>query len=333
MGHKPIKRIAVTGSAGQIAYSLLFRIANGDLLGADQPIALHLLDLPPFLEGLKGVAMELDDCAFPLLKEIKVGVQPEEMFGGVHYALLVGAKPRGPGMERKDLLSENGKIFVEQGKALNRVASKEVRVLVVGNPCNTNCLIALHQAPDLPRTSFHAMTRLDQNRAVHQLAVKAHVGVDEVTGVAIWGNHSSTQVPDFVNGKIGAKPILEVIHDRKWLEGEFFTKVQKRGAEVIAARGKSSAASAAHAAICAMRSILVPTSSGQCFSSAVYSHGNPYGVRDDLIFSFPCKSKGHGEFEIISGLTLDQFLKEKIALTQKELVEERDLVAPLLRGH
>ena len=329
---KPIKRIAITGSAGQIAYSLLFRIANGDLLGPDQPVALHLLDLPVGLEGLKGVAMELEDCVFPLLKEVKVGSDPEEMFGGVHYALLVGAKPRGPGMERKDLLGENGKIFVEQGRALNRAASKDVRVLVVGNPCNTNCLIALHNAPDLPRNQFHAMTRLDQNRAVSQLALKAKVGIEEVTHVAIWGNHSSTQVPDFVNGKIHGQPVADVIRDRKWLENDFFAKVQKRGAEVIAARGKSSAASAAHAAIGAMRSVVVPTPQGQWFSSGVIAKGNPYGIDEDLVFSFPCRSQGRGDFEIVSGLTIDPFLKEKIALTQKELKEERDLVAHLLRG-
>lgn len=329
--NKPIQRVAVTGGAGQIAYSLLFRIANGDLLGPDQPIALHLLDLQE--EALKGVAMELDDSVFPLLKEVKIGTNPEEIFGGVHYAFLVGAKPRGPGMERKDLLGDNGKIFVEQGKALNRTASKDVRVLVVGNPCNTNCLIAMHHAPDLPRKHFHAMTRLDQNRAVFQLAKKANVGIEKVSHLVIWGNHSSTQVPDFVNAKIGGQPAVKVIQDREWLEGEFISKIQKRGAEVIAARGKSSAASAANAAIGAMRSIVFPTTPGNWFSSAVYSAGNPYGIDEDLVFSFPCHSSGHGDFQIISGLQIDPFLKEKIALTQKELREERDLVAHLLRGN
>ena len=330
--NKTVKRVAVTGSAGQIAYSLLFRIANGDLLGPDQPVALHLLDLPAFVDGLKGIAMELDDCVFPLLKEVKIGSDPEEVFGGVHYALLVGAKPRGPGMERKDLLADNGKIFVEQGKALNAAASKDVRVLVVGNPCNTNCLIAMRHAPDLPKNHFHAMTRLDQNRAVFQLAAKAKTGIQEVANVTIWGNHSSTQVPDFVNARIHGRPATEVIHDRNWLEGEFVAKIQKRGAEVIAARGKSSAASAANAAIGAMRSILFPTPQGHWFSSGVYSKGNPYEIAEDLVFSFPCRSNGNGDFEIISGLTIDRFLKEKIALTQKELMEERDLVAHLLRG-
>lgn len=328
---KPLKRIAVTGAAGQIAYSLLFRIAQGDFLGPDQPIALHLLDLPVSEQMLKGIKMELDDCVFPLLKEVRIGSQAEEIFGGVHYAFLVGAKPRGPGMERKDLLADNGKIFVEQGKALGRVASKDVRVLVVGNPCNTNCLIAMHHAPDLPRSHFQAMTRLDQNRAVYQLAAKAHVDPTEVTHVTIWGNHSSTQVPDFVNAKIHGRSVLKVLTDRQWLEKEFVSIIQKRGAEVIAARGKSSAASAAHAALGALRAVTEPTPQGHWFSAAVLATGNPYGIDEELVFSFPCRSKGQGDIEIVPGLTLDSYLKEKIALTQKELMEERDLIRGLLR--
>lgn len=328
---KPLKRIAITGGAGQIAYSLIFRIAAGDLFGPDQPIALHLLDLPQFEGNLKGVAMELDDCVFPLLKEVKIGSKAEEIFGGVHCALLVGAKPRGPGMERKDLLADNGKIFVEQGKALNRVASKDVRVFVVGNPCNTNCLIAMHHAPDLPRSHFFAMTRLDQNRAVFQLAKKANTSVEEVTHVVIWGNHSSTQVPDFLNAKVHGRPATEVIQDRKWLENEFIPMIQKRGAEVIAARGKSSAASAANAIVGSIRSLYTPTHSGQWFSLAVPSTNNPYGIPEDLVFSFPCKSQGRGDWEIVPGLQIDAFLKEKLRLTQKELMEERDLIAPLLK--
>lgn len=323
-----IKRIAVTGGAGQIAYSLIFRIANGDFLGPNQPIALHLLDLPEGVEMLKGVKMELDDCVFPLLKEVQIGSRAEEIFSGVHYAFLVGAKPRGPGMERKDLLADNGKIFVEQGKALNRAASKDVRVLVVGNPCNTNCLIAMHHAPDLPRKNFYAMTRLDQNRAIYQLALKAKTGIEEVTHVAIWGNHSSTQVPDFVNAKIHGNPVVQAIADRKWLENEFVSIIQKRGAQVIAARGKSSAASAANAAIGALRSIIAPT---PWFSSGVYAKGNPYGIEEDLVFSFPCRSQGRGDSEIVPGLQIDAFLQEKIAITQKELMEERDLVRGLLK--
>lgn len=329
--NKPVKKVAVTGAAGQIAYSLLFRIAHGDFLGPDQPIELHLLDLPMNDEVLKGTKMELDDCVFPLLKKIHIGHQAEEIFGGVHYAFLVGAKPRGPGMERKDLLADNGKIFVEQGKALNRVASKDVRVLVVGNPSNTNCLIAMNNAPDLPRHHFMSMMRLDQNRAVYQLAEKAKVSLQEVTHVAVWGNHSSTQVPDFVNAKIHGSPATKVITDRKWLENDFVPLIQKRGAQVIAARGKSSAASAANAAIGAMKSITEPTVPGQWFSAGVYSAGNPYGIDEDLVFSFPCKSNGRGDYEIVSGLMIDSFLKEKIAITQKELMEERDLIRGLLR--
>ncbi len=326
-----MKKIAVTGAAGQIAYSLIFRIAAGDFLGADQPVALHLLDLPVLNETLKGVKMELDDCVFPLLKEVRIGSVAEELFGGVDYAFLVGSKPRGPGMERKDLLGDNGKIFVEQGRALNRAASKGVRVLVVGNPCNTNCLIAIHHAPDIPRNHFFSMTRLDQNRGVFQLAAKARVGVEQVTHMTIWGNHSSTQVPDFINAKIDGAPATERIPDRKWLEHDFVPIVQKRGAEVIAARGKSSAASAAHAALWALKSITEPTSKGGWFSSGLYSNGNPYGIEEDLVFSFPCRSREGGDVEIVKGLHIDSFLQEKIAITQKELMEERDVVRALLR--
>jgi len=326
-----MKRIAITGAAGQIAYSLIFRIANGELLGLSEPIALHLLDLPDAIASLKGVAMELEDCAFPLVKEIHVGSDPETIFGGVDYAFLVGSKPRGPNMERSELLTENGKIFVEQGKALHRVASKNVHILVVGNPCNTNCLILMHQMPNLPKNHFHAMTRLDHNRAVFQLAKKGNVEVRDVTHMTIWGNHSSTQVPDFVNAKIRAMAVTDVIHDVKWLEGEFISTVQKRGASVIQARGKSSAASAANAALGAMRSIIALTPQGAWFSSGVYSTGNPYGIASDLIFSFPCFSNGKGECEIVSGLEINPFLKAKLSLTEKELIEERDSVAHLLR--
>jgi malate dehydrogenase len=328
---KKLKRIAVTGGAGQIAYSLLFSLANGDFLGENQPIALHLLDLSTSMEMLKGVKMELDDCVFPLLKEIRIGSDPEEMFGGVDYAFLVGAKPRGPGMERKDLLADNGKIFVEQGRALNKTASKEVRVLVVGNPCNTNCLIAMHHAPNLSRKHFHAMTRLDQNRAVFQIAQKANVDISEVSHMTIWGNHSATQVPDFLNAKIHGSPVLKVLNERGWLENDFISTVQKRGAAVIGARGKSSAASAAHAALGALKEITKPTPKDEWFSSGVYSHGNPYGIEDDLVFSFPCRSSGNGDYEIVKGLKIDPFLQEKLKLTQKELIEERDLVRELLK--
>lgn len=327
---KPLKRIAVTGAGGQIAYSVLFRIATGEMLGLDQPIALHLLEVPDAQGALKGVMMELEDCAYPLLKEIKIGADPHAIFEGVNYALLIGAKPRGPGMERKDLLGDNGKIFIEQGKALNASAASDVLVFVVGNPCNTNCLIAMHHAPNIPKEQFFAMTRLDQNRAKALLAAKAGVAVSEVNNVAIWGNHSSTQVPDFLNAKIRGKPALDLIKDRKWCEEEFVPLVQKRGAAVIAARGKSSAASAANAAIDSIRSLVLPTPEGDWFSVGMISHRNPYGIQEDLIFSFPCRSKGAGKVEIVKNVPMDSFLKSKIALTEKELLEERELVANLL---
>jgi malate dehydrogenase len=326
---KALRRIAVTGGAGQIAYSILFRIAAGDLLGKDQPIALHILEIPEAIDALKGVVMELEDCAFPLLQEIRFGNDPHEVFEGVNYAFLIGAKPRGPGMERKDLLAENGKIFINQGKALNDRAAPDLLTLVVGNPCNTNCLITIKHAPRFSPLRFHAMTRLDQNRASSMLAKKAGVPVTAVSHVAIWGNHSATQVPDFVNALINGKPALDVIGDRKWLENEFVPQVQKRGAAVIAARGKSSAASAASAALDAMRSLIFPTPEGEWISTSLLSNGNPYGIQEGLIFSFPCRSAGEGKVEVLKA-PLDEFLKEKIALTEKELLEERELIKDLL---
>lgn len=323
---KPTKHVAITGGAGQIAYSLLFRIAHGDMLGYDQPVSLHILELPEALKPLEGVKMELDDCAFPLLKEIHIGSDPFKIFEGVDYALLVGAKPRGPGMERSDLLKENSKIFIEQGKALNDSASKNVKVLVVGNPCNTNALIAMRHAPNIPKTNFHAMTRLDQNRANYQLAAKAGVSITDLTNLIIWGNHSSTQVPDFTHARIKGKPATDVIKDRKWLEGEFISTIQKRGAAVIASRGKSSAASAANAAIEAMKAILIPTPKGQWFSSGVYTGGSGYPIDQDLFFSLPCRSNGEGDYEVVQGLEWDSFIQEKIKLSEKELQEERDLI-------
>lgn len=328
---KVLKRVAVTGGGGQIAYSLLFRIASGELFGKDQPIALHILEVPQALESLKGVVMELEDCAFPVLKEVKIGSDPIEVLGDVNVALFVGAKPRGPGMERKDLLQDNGKIFVGQGQALNNAAAKDVLVFVVGNPCNTNCLITMHNAPDIPRSQFFAMTRLDQNRAQFQLANKAGVDISDVDKVTIWGNHSATQVPDFVNATIQGKKATDVITDRAWLEEEFMTTVQKRGATVIAARGKSSAASAANAILGGVRSIIEPTKSGSWYSMCVPSDGNPYGIKDDLIFSFPCQTVGENKVNIVEGLEWDPFLKEKIAQTEKELLDERDMVAHLLK--
>ncbi len=321
-----LKRIVVTGSAGNIAYTLLFSLAKGALLGPDQPIALHLLDIPPMEEALEGVKMELLDLASPVLEEIQVGSDPKKMFKDVDYAFLVGAKPRGPGMERKDLLFDNGKIFVEQGKALNEVAKRDVKILVVGNPCNTNCLIAMQNAPDLPKENFMAMTRLDQNRAKSQLAAKAGVKVEQVKQMTIWGNHSSTQVPDAYHATIDGKKLIDVIDDNSWIEGEFVETVQKRGAAIIKARGKSSAASAAYAAIDSMRSAITPTEEGEWFSVGISSDENPYGVREGLIFSFPVRVNAAGKMEIVDGLEWNDFLKEKIALSEKELLEEKELV-------
>lgn len=326
---KPIKKVAVTGGAGQICYSLLFRIANGDMLGKDQPISLSILEIPQAVSALEGVKMELKDCAFPLLKDVKVGSDNRELFEGAHYALLVGAKPRGPGMERADLLIDNGVNFVEQGRALNDVADEDVKVLVVGNPCNTNALICMNNAPRIPRKNFHAMTRLDQNRATYQLAHKADVDITEVTNMTIWGNHSSTQVPDYINAKIAGRAAPEVINDTAWFDDTFIPTVQKRGAQVIAARGKSSAASAANAAIDAMRALVTPTPEGEWFSSGVCTDGNPYGIEGNLIFSFPCRSKGDGDYEIVRGVHWNEYLEKSIKVSEQELLEERRTVDQL----
>lgn len=327
---KKLMRVAVTGAAGNIAYSLLFRIASGEMLGPDQPVALHLLEIPeaaPFLEGIK---MELFDCAYSPLKEVVCGSDPKVVFKDVDIAILVGAKPRSKGMERKDLLLENGKIFIGQGRALNEVASRDVHVFVVGNPCNTNCWTTMKCAPNIPPENFHAMTRLDENRGRYQLAEKAGVDLDDVTHLAIWGNHSATQVPDIDNAKIRGKPLREVISDKSWLEGEFFTVLQQRGAKIIEARGKSSAASAANAAIDGIQSLMNPTGSDGWYSDCVISTGNPYGIADDLIFSFPCQSDGSGKWKIVPGLKMDDFIKEKLKITEKELMEEREVMQKLL---
>jgi malate dehydrogenase len=330
MSSNQVKRIAVTGGAGQIAYSLLFRLAAGDLLGADQPIALHILELPVAMPALEGVRMELEDGAFPLLQEIHIGSDPTQIFKDVDYALLIGSKPRGPGMERKDLLQDNGHIFVEQGKALNESAKTHVKVFVVGNPCNTNCLIAMSHAPRIPKENFCAMTRLDQNRATFQLAHKAHMPVTDVSCVTIWGNHSATQVPDFWHAKLQGRPATAMIQDQSWLENDFIAAVQKRGAAIIQARGKSSAASAANALIDAIRDLLQPTPTGQWFSSAVFSYNNPYGITDHLVFSFPCYCPVEGQWEIIPHLEINELLETRLKLTEKELIEERDLVRDLI---
>lgn len=327
---KNVRKVVVTGGAGQIAYSLLFKIANGDLFGRDQAVSLRILDVPGSTEALKGVEMELQDCAFPLLEEIIVGSEAEAVFEGGEYAFLVGAKPRGAGMERSDLLKDNGKIFVQQGQALDRVAEKNVKVLVVGNPCNTNCLIAMHHAASIPRKNFQAMMRLDENRARAQIALKAGCGISDVSCMTIWGNHSSTQVPDYIHAKVRGRPVLELIKDAAWFDREFVPTVQKRGSAIIAARGKSSAASAASAAVDAMRSLAVETSKGDWFSSAVASDGNPYGISEGLVFSFPCRSSGKGDWNIVPGLAIDEMLALKLKATEKELIEERDLVRELL---
>jgi malate dehydrogenase len=323
-------RVCVTGAAGQIDYSLLFRIASGEMFGPNQKVALNLLEITPALEALKGCAMELDDCAFPLLEEIVMTDDVNVAMKDVNWALLVGSKPRGPGMERGDLIRENGPIFTSTGKAINDHAAKDVRVVVVGNPCNTNCLIAMHNAPDVPRDRFHAMTRLDENRAKSQLAQKAGVPVTEVKNMVIWGNHSATQVPDYKNATISGKPATEVIGDLEYLQNEFTSTVAKRGAAIIAARGKSSAASAANGLIDHVKSLINPTPAGEVFSSCVCSDGNPYGLPEGLIFSFPCRSNGDGTYEIVPGFELDEHLTTGVAATVAELENEREVIKALL---
>lgn len=322
-------KIAVTGAAGQIGYSLLPRLASGEVFGHDTKVTLQLLEITPALKALEGVVMELDDCAFPLLEKVVVTDQPETAFDGVSWALLVGSKPRGPGMERGDLIRENGPIFVGQGKALSAKAADDVRVLVVGNPANTNCLIAMHNAKDIPNERFSAMTRLDQNRAAAQLAHKAGVAVTDISNMTIWGNHSATQYPDAENAKIKGKPVSDFIGHAEWLRDEFITTVQKRGAAIIAARGLSSAMSAANAAIDHVKSYLTQTPAGDWFSSVVVSDGS-YGVEEGLMFSFPVTSDGNGNYEIVQGLPWSDFAKEKIKATEDELKSEKDVVANLL---
>src|SRR5437879_1524781 len=290
-------RVAVTGAAGQIGYSLLFRIASGSIFGPNQPVILHLIEIEPALPALNGVVMELDDCAFPLLKGVVPTANLDEGFRGVNWALLVGSVPRKAGMERKDLLGINGKIFIGQGQAIQKNAAKDVRIHVVGNPCNTNCLIAMSNAPEIPRDRFFAMTRLDENRAKSQLARKAGVDVTAVSNVAVWGNHSSTQFPDFYNAKINDRAANQVITDEAWLKGEFISSVQQRGAAVIKTRGASSAASAANAIVDSVRSIAEPTATGDWHSVCLCSDGS-YGIEKGLICSFPIRSNGQ-KFEIV----------------------------------
>jgi malate dehydrogenase len=321
-------RVAVTGAAGQIGYSLLFRIASGSMFGPDQPVILHLIEIEPALPALQGVVMELQDCAFPLLKGIVATASLDEGFKGVNWALLVGSVPRKAGMERKDLLGINGKIFTGQGKAIAANAASDVRVLVVGNPCNTNCLIAMNNAKSVPSDRWFAMTMLDQNRAVTQLAIKSGSDITAVTNLAIWGNHSSTMYPDFPNAKIGGKPATAVITDQAWFKDTFIPTVQQRGAAIIKARGLSSAASAANAVVDTVRNLTNPTPAGTCFSVAVCSDGS-YGIEKGLIFSFPIVSDGK-TWKIVQGVPVDEFSRSKITATENELKEEKALVAELL---
>jgi malate dehydrogenase len=327
MSTSPI-HVAVTGAAGQIGYSLLFRIASGAMFGPNQPVILHLIEIEPALPALGGVVMELEDCAFPLLKGVVPTANLDEGFKGVNWALLVGSIPRKAGMERKDLLGINGKIFIGQGHALQKNAAQDVRILVVGNPCNTNCLIAMNNAPEIPRDRFFAMTRLDENRAKSQLAKKAAVDVPAVTNVAIWGNHSSTQYPDFYNAKINTKPATEVITDQAWLKGDLIASVQQRGAAIIKARGASSAASAANAVVDSVRSIVEPTPGGDWHSVCLCSDGS-YQIEKGLICSFPVRSNGK-ILEIVQSLPVNEFSRAKIDATVAELKEEKSLVSDLL---
>ncbi|MCZ7555671.1 MAG: malate dehydrogenase [Bacteroidia bacterium] len=320
--------VAVTGAAGAIGYALLPRIASGQLLGPDTRISLRLLELPVAMASLEGVVMELDDCAFPLLDSIHITDDPAVAFEGVSWAMLVGSKPRTKGMERNDLIRDNGPIFVGQGKALLKAAT-DVRAVVVGNPCNTNALIAMHNAQDIPRDRFSAMTRLDQNRAAAQLAKKAGVGVAEITNMTIWGNHSATQYPDTENAKIGGKPVRDVISDVEWLQGDMIKKVQQRGAEIINARGSSSAFSAANASIDHVRSLRAKTPDGDWYSAAIVSDGS-YGIPEGLIFSYPLVSDGSGNWSIVQGLEHSDFAKDKVAKTVEELLAEREVVKDLL---
>ena len=320
-------RVAITGAAGQIAYSLIFRIAAGDLLGKDQPVILHLLDIPDMLEKLKGTVMEVDDCAFPLVRGVMASGRPEEAFESVKYALLVGARPRGPGMERKDLLTANAAIFSVQGKALSEKAARDVRVLVVGNPANTNALIAASNARKLDPKQFNAMVRLDHNRALSQLAAKAGDQPSDIDKLIIWGNHSSTQYPDISHCTVGGKPAKGLV-DQAWVETEFIPTVQQRGAAVIKARGLSSAASAASAAIDHVRDWALG-SNGKWVSMAVPSDGS-YGIKPGVVYGYPCTTK-NGQYEIVQGLSVDAFSRARMDATEKELREERAAIEELLK--
>jgi len=320
-------RVAVTGAAGQIGYALLFRIASGDMLGSDQPVILQLLEIPPAMKALEGVVMELNDCAFPLLHGVETSDDPNVAFRNADYALLVGSRPRGPGMERKDLLATNGAIFTVQGKALSDNATPNVKVLVVGNPANSNCLIALNNAPNLKPEQFAAMTRLDHNRAISQVASKTGAKVADVRRMIIWGNHSSTQVPDVTHATVKGTPVKDLVDDA-WVTGEFIPTVQKRGAAIIQARGASSAASAANAAVDHMRSWALGTPDGDWVSMGIPSRGD-YGVAEGVVFSFPVRV-ANGKIEVVQGLDIPAAVRERITATEAELKEERAAVETLL---
>ncbi|MBL8815386.1 MAG: malate dehydrogenase [Planctomyces sp.] len=324
-------RVAVTGAAGQIGYSLIFRLASGEVFGPNQPVILHLVEVPPVMKALDGVHMELDDCAFPTLAGVVKADSDhlEDGFRDCNWVLCVGSIPRKAGMERGDLIRINGPIFTSTGRAIDSAAAKDVRVVVVGNPCNTNCLIAMHSAPSVPRDRWYAMTMLDQNRAVSQLAQKAGRPNASVTNVAIWGNHSATQYPDFYHAKIDGRPVTDVITDEAWLKGDFISTVQKRGAAVIAARGASSAASAANALLDTVKGVVRPTPAGTCFSAAVCSDGS-YGIEAGLITGFPLVSDGK-KVSIVQGQTHNEFAKAQIDATIAELKQERDTVKDLLK--
>jgi malate dehydrogenase len=326
-GRVPIQ-VSVTGAAGQIGYALVFRIASGQMFGPDQPLVLRMLEIEPAMKGLEGVAMELDDCAFPLLAGMELSSKAEEAFDGANWALLVGSVPRKAGMERGDLLAVNGGIFGPQGKAIAKKAANDVRILVVGNPCNTNCYIARMNAPEIPAERWFAMTRLDENRARTQLANKAKVPVAAMSYVAFWGNHSATQYPDARNARIAGLPVFDVISDHGWLKGKFIETIQKRGAAVIEARGASSAASAANAVIDSVSSIRTPTPWGDWHSLAVPSHGE-YGIPEGLQFGFPVRSDGE-RWEVVQGLEHDDDANQRIKVTTDELIQERDLVKELV---
>ena len=321
--------VSVTGAAGQIGYALLFRIASGAVFGPDQPVKLRLIEIEPAMGALQGTVMELDDCAFPLLREITATADLNEGFAGANWALLVGSVPRKAGMERNDLLGINGKIFVGQGAAIAKSAAKDVRVLVVGNPCNTNALIAMNNAAGVPNNQFFAMTRLDENRAKSQIAEKAGVHCSQVSNLCIWGNHSATQYPDFVNAQVDGQPVTDVVSDRGWLEGEFISTVQQRGAAIIKARGASSAASAANAAIDTVRSLITPTPEGDWHSVAVCSTGE-YGIDAGLMASMPIRTNADGSWSVVEGVNIDEFSRGKIDASVQELREEREAVSDLI---